>query len=188
MKQELNLLFELDSIGDIRDTVQRLLKETTPEITTKLIADAMGPRYKSYYADQASYQLKILFEDCQSVIESPEAHIPLFEMIIINGAVEVYNTFNKIICKPYVSKMDEDQAGDYYFDLYLKAQEMSDILFSRYHSIKKGTHFIGEVAELPSDPSYSIIAKEDYDAMELVIEAYNAIIGRKEILEDLESK
>lgn len=112
----------------------------------------------------------------------------LFKLCVITGSKDLYECFIEEAVEPYLENKSEDEKWDYYTELSIVAQKLNDHFFSQYDPYKKGMHYNSALPLHESNRNELAIHREDYDVMEEIIENYNRIIGRRDIINALEEK
>jgi hypothetical protein len=112
----------------------------------------------------------------------------LYRLVIVKGSVDLYECFIEEAVEPFLKDKDEDDQLDYYADLFTTAMQLNDFFFPEYTQCIKGMDFNGIFATYENNSDVSLIHTEDFKTMDDVVEKYNTIIGRRDIIIDLEKR
>jgi hypothetical protein len=112
----------------------------------------------------------------------------LFKLCVILGSRDFYECFIEEAVEPLLKDKSKYEKEEYYTDLYITTEKLVDHLFTGYAPCLKGKDYNGAYSTLEDNVNVVIIHKEDYDIMEKVMEDYNRIIGKRNIISDLTKK
>ena len=109
-----------------------------------------------------------------------------FQTAVLKGSVELYECYMEEAIESYLYDKTEDEAYTCYMNLNTIAERYNDLIFDRIPKYIKGKDFKSAVSKYDKDPNLVLIDENDIEIMEKVIENYNGILGRRDILKDLE--
>lgn len=112
----------------------------------------------------------------------------IFKLCVISGSKDLYECFIEEAAEPFLKKKNEADKDEYYIDLYSTALKLTDLFFPQYVKAIKGMDYNGAFSTLESNENVLLINRENYEVMEKVVEDYNRIVGRRDILSDLEKR
>jgi hypothetical protein len=110
----------------------------------------------------------------------------LFKLSCITGSLDLYDCFMEVGIEPFLKSKDEDFIFDYATELSLVAHEINDNFFPQYVKCIKGIDFNGAF-KTDTNNKHLSINLDDYETLEDVMEKYNTIIGRRDILEKIDN-
>jgi hypothetical protein len=110
-----------------------------------------------------------------------------FRMCLFTGSFDMYECFIEEFVEPYFEK-DLDEKMEYIIDLYTVAEQTIEVLLNNYTDCIKGVHFNGPFSKVEGNDELVIMYEEDYLAMNQIVENFNRIVGRRDILTDLEAR
>ncbi|WP_431158144.1 hypothetical protein [Winogradskyella poriferorum] len=186
--KDLNKSFQYGDKSGLNNTLNHYINNNALETVSKDLAEYLYNNYTSYKADAMAglMQLAIQCNPEIALLKFPENY--LFRLLIIKGSMDLYQCFMEEAIEPFLKGKDEDFRFDYYSELNLVAQELNYHFFSQYVPCKKGMDFNGVFGIYENNPAKSLINTEDYETLNDVVENYNTIIGRRDILKDLEER
>jgi len=111
-----------------------------------------------------------------------------FRLAVLKGSMDLYECFIEEAVEPFLKGKDEDEQAEYYLELFLVASNLNDHFFPQYVPCVKGMDFNGAFGVDENNPAVSLIHTEDYEILDDVVEKYNTIIGRRDILKNLEER
>jgi|25_taG_2_1085351.scaffolds.fasta_scaffold01231_4 hypothetical protein len=175
------------SISGYGDQVDNLLNIYNDEEVSLILAQYLMEKYSRFKADGlASYmEAAIRKRPNLAMINHPEN--PLFKLAIIRGSKDLYDCYMEEAVLPFLSNVVEDEHQDHYYELLSVAEKMDEMIFKNYEPRIKGLHYNSGVKGIERQDRISI-SQEDYAIIENTLEAYNSIVGRREILEDLNAR
>ncbi len=111
-----------------------------------------------------------------------------FQAAVLKGSMELYECYMEEAIESYLYDKSEDEAYTCYMNLNTIAERYNDLIFDRIPKYIKGKDFKSAVSKYDKDPNLVLIDENDIEIMEKVIENYNGILGRRDILKDLEAR
>ncbi len=111
-----------------------------------------------------------------------------FQAAVLKGSMELYECYMEEAIESYLYDKSEDEAYTCYMNLNTIAERYNDLIFDRIPKYIKGKDFKSAVSKYDKDPNLVLIDENDVAIMEKVIENYNGILGRRDILKDLEAR
>jgi hypothetical protein len=170
------------------ENIQEYQKDISEEDASRDFAEYIYLKYTTYKADALAGLLQMMIRDNPNLalLKSPENF--LYRLVIIKGSVDLYECFIEEAVEPFLKGKDEDDQLDYYMDLYTTAIQLNDHFFPTYVKCVKGMDFNGIFSTYEENPAVSLIHTEDFETMDDVVEKYNTIIGRRDIIADLEKR
>jgi hypothetical protein len=184
-------LDECYSYGDKKGLLQNIeeyQKNVSEEEASRDFAEYIYLKYTTYKADALAGLLQMMIKSNPNLafLKFPENF--LYRLVIIKGSVDLYDCFIQEAIEPYLKDKDEDDQLDYYMDLYTTAIQINDHFFPTYVQRIKGEDFNGAFGTYEENAAVSLIHTEDFKTMDDVVEKYNTIIGRRDIISDLEKR
>jgi len=163
-------------------------KFVSEEEASQDITEYIYSKFTTYKADAMAglMQLIIQANPNLALLKYPENY--LFRLAIITGSMDLYDCFIEEAVEPFLKDKNEDEQDDYYIDLYTVAMNLNDHIFPQYTPYVKGMDFNGVFSKYEKNPAVSLINNEDYEIINSVVEKYNSIVGRRDIIIKLEEK
>lgn len=186
--EKLNECIAYGDLEVILENVTLFQKGISEEEASRDFAEYLYHNYTTYKADTLAAIMQIMIKSNPNLalLKFPENF--LYRLVIIKGSIDLYNCFIEEAIEPYLKAKDEDDQLDYYMDLYTLAIQLNDNFFPKYTQCIKGLDFNGAFGTDETNPSVSLINTEDFKTMDDVVEKYNTIIGRRDIINDLEKR
>lgn len=184
---EMDACLQDGSLSCFEEQVDRVLKHFDTREASTILAFYISKNFTTYKADSMAGLLQAVIWKDPALAQINHPENPLFKAAVICGSVDLYECYIEEAIEPFLKDKSEDNAIDYYMELQLTAISLTDHLFQKYNPLIKGVHFNGGVRQEVHTHLLSI-HKEDFEQMDAVVENFNAILGRRDILKDLESR
>ncbi|QXP71272.1 hypothetical protein H0I29_04070 [Polaribacter sp. R2A056_3_33] len=170
------------------ENIQEYQKEISEEDASRDFAEYIYVNFTTYKADAMAGLLQMMVRDNPqlALLKFPENF--LYRLVIIKGSTDLYECFIEEVIEPFLKGKDKDDQLDYYMDLYTTAIQLNDHFFPTYVPCIKGVDFNGAFSTNEENSALSLIETEDFKTMDDVVEKYNTIIGRRDIIADLEKR
>ena len=189
-----DILLEIDDSIQRSDTsalvknVKKLLQVTDSENACKELSMKLFNRYTTFKADSTAKLMEVIIRTSPdlAMLKFPENF--LFRIAILKGSTELYECYIEEAIEPFLEGKTEDEVFDCYADLYSTADKLNSAFFPKYVKCIKGMDFNGAFANDENNQNICLINREDYEMMDEVVEKYNAILGKRDILKDLEER
>lgn len=140
--------------------------------------------YMSYRSGYLAIFVELLIKEWPEFATLQFPRNPLFIFIMAKGSIDIYECFMEEAIEPLLQELTNDDAYDYVGDLVVEAEKINEDCFEKYTYQLKGKQYNGAVRSNEQAHLMTIYA-EDFAYMEDLIEAYNEMIGRRDILKDL---
>lgn len=149
------------------------------------LAGAMLNRYTTFRASGiALFMEKVIrMKDNIALAHHPEN--PLFKLCVVTGSPELLDCYLEEAVAPFLKSKSAEKCSEFYFELYITASKMTDAFFEQYTRCVKGMDFNGAFSEQEDAPHIVLIHREDYELMDNVVEGFNRIVGRRDMVERL---
>jgi len=186
--KKLNDCYNCGDQAGIVEHIKNYQNFVSEENASKDLAEYIYTEFTTYKADAMAGIMQLVIESNPNLalIKFPENY--LFRLVVIKGAMDLYNCFIEEAIEPFLKGKDEDEQSDYYMELYSVATNLNDAFFPKYTPCVKGADFNGVFSVSEQNPNVSLINTQDFEIMNDVVEKYNTIIGRRDIIKDLEDK
>ena len=189
-----NILDEMYNCLDYADLkgfenqVKKYLKTTDESTASQGLATFILTEYRSERADTMAKLMEIILR-CNpdlALINYPENHF--FRIIMISGSTDLFDCYTEEVIEPHLENASEEEYKAYYTKLLHLGAKLNTIFTEQYQPQLKGIHFNGSFATDDNDSGISLINQEDYNVMIDIVDKYNTIIGRKEVIKALMTK
>ncbi len=167
------------------ELLNQLIKDKEPKEAASLIAELFMQRFDNLKPDDLEWLLKEILSVKPELATVEIPYNPIFMTTIIHGVFDVYRGYIEHGVQAYLKDKGNDDKIDCYNDLSITAQQISDDLFPRYNQYFRGMHYNTSFLKLEDKPHIHLINEEDVGFYENIVSQYNAIIGRREIIDDL---
>lgn len=184
--QELDDCYDYGDKNGMLENIKNYQKSVTEEDASRDLAEYFFLKYTTYKADAMAGIMQMILQDNPNLalLNFPENYF--FRLAVIKGSMDLYDCFMEVAIEPFLEGKDEDEKGDYYVELYSVASNLNDKFLPEYVPCVKGMDFNGIFGVYENNPSISLINTEDYETINDVVEKYNTIIGRRDIVKNLE--
>ncbi len=174
------------SISGFKEQVGNLLKIHNDEEASLIIAQYLMEKYSAFRAEGLATYLEVAIQKRPNLAMVNNPENPHFKLAVIRGSKELYDCYMEEAVQPILANVNSDEHVDYYYELLGVAEKMDEMIFENYEPRIKGLHYNGAI---PGDQPHLVrINKDDYEVMEDLVEQYNGMIGRREILKDLNNR
>lgn len=172
----------------LEKNVDELLKLTDDEEACLELSKRLFQRYTTFKANSTAKLMEIIIRKNpkMAMIKFPENY--LFRLGVIRGSMDLHECYIEEVVEPYLVGKNEDEITECYLDLYSVAEKLTEAFFPKYTRCVKGMDFNGAFSRYEKDNSIALIHQEDFEIMDDVVEKYNTIVGRRDILIDLEKR
>jgi len=194
MSADKQILSKLEKCADGNDLqgfnsyVEELLLVTDVANASLLLSAFLLNRHTTSNSNATAKLLEIILNsnDDLAMINFPDNCF--FQTAVLKGSIELYECYMEEAIESYLYDKSEDEAYTCYMNLNTIAERYNDLIFDRIPKYIKGKDFKSAVSKYEKDPYLVLIDEEDVAIMEKVIENYNGILGRRDILKDLEAR
>jgi hypothetical protein len=194
MNSDKQVLSKLEKCADKKDLkgfnslIDELLLVTDINNASLLLSAFLLNRHSTANSKDTAKLLEIILS---SDVEFAMINFPdncFFQTAVLKGSMELYECYMEGAIESYLYDKSEDEAFDCYMNLNTIAERYNDLIFDRIPKYIKGKDFKSAVSKFDKDSDLVLIAEDDIEIMERVIENYNGILGRRDILKDLEKR
>lgn len=142
---------------------------------------------KEYRAERADYMAKLMeiVIRCNpnlALINYPENHF--FRIIMISGSIDLFECFTEEAIEPHLANSSEEEYKEYYTKLLHLGAKLNTVFSDQYELQIKGQDFNGAF-DNSQDSRLLSIHKEDFEMMDDIVNKYNTIVGRRDIIKAL---
>lgn len=155
---------------------------------SKLFSEFIYSEYTTFRAGYLAALLETIIKKKPELAQVNHPENFLFKLCIVTGSKDLYECFIEEAAEPFLKKKKKDDKDEYYIDLYATAIKLTDFFFPGYTKTIKGMDYNGAFSTMENNANICLINREDYEIMENVVENYNRIIGRRDIVSDLEKR
>ncbi|MEI7676232.1 MAG: hypothetical protein WCJ03_05580 [Bacteroidales bacterium] len=188
------LLIEIeDSIANcdverMLEGIANLHKNSTDENTCVELVQLFSNNYTSRGADAHAYLLENIFRTYPefAFVRFPENYF--FKLAVIKGSTDFYDCYMEVMIDPFLATQTADEKKAFLDGLFKVALSLVSSFFPEYKKTIRGIDYNGPFGYYEKDSNVYLIHQQDYEYVNGVVEMYNAIIGRRDILSDLEKR
>ena len=186
--KELNECYSGGDLSGIRQNIKRYQKDNADDVVSRDFSEYIYLQFTTFRADSMAGIMQMMIESNSNLalLKFPENYF--FRMVVIKGSMDLYECFIEEAVEPFLKDKDEEERGDYYAELYGVASNLSDHFFPQYVPCVKGMDFNGIFGKYENNAAISLINTVDYETLDDVVEKYNTIIGRRDIVKNLEER
>ena len=182
-----NCILNCDTMGFSKN-VEELLSLTDEDDACHCLTQLLRRQYTTYKAASIAKLLEIIIRKRPNLamIKYPDNY--MFRLVMICGSMDLYECYIEEAIEPMLKSNEEMDAIDCYMELFSIAEKYNEEIYSRYDRCVKGMHFNGTFSRYEKDASVALIHQENYEIMDSIVEKYNSIVGRRDILKDLNKR
>ncbi len=168
--------------------VDELLKVSKQEEACYDLSNRLFARYNTYKAGSTAKLMEVIIRQKPrlAMLKFPEND--MFRAAILRGSLDLYECYIEEAILPFVKGKSENKTVDCYMELLTVAEQLTYDSFPEYVRCIKGIDFNSAYGRSEENPNAVLINQEDYEMMDEVVEKYNTILGRRDILKDLEKR
>ena len=177
--------------GDIKSATKALYNHYEGFSDFDMCKEISGILYKQYKHWRSELIALLLEKIIRMNPNIAQVNFPdnfLFKLCITTGSMDMYECFIEEAVEPFLKDESEDVKWDYYAELSNIAHSLNDYFFPNYDRYEYGVDYKGAFAVYEKNSDFFIIEKDDYYAMEEVVETFNKIVGRRDVVAKLDEK
>ena len=179
----------IDIIG-LEDNLDLLFNEISDKEISVSLAQLLNKVYTSFKARGLAKIMEVIIKKRRNIALVNHPENPLFKLCVITGSFDLYECYIEEAVYPVlpIEKDDDAAPNMYYTDLQIVAEKLKEYFSDKRTKCIKGNAYNGAFSTLEGNDNVVLINKEDYEMMESAIEKYNTLLGRDDIISDLENK
>ncbi len=166
----------------------KYLKTTDESTASQEFAMFLVNIYTAAQADTIAKLMAIIIR-CNpelALINFPENHF--FRIIMISGSIDLFECFTEEAIEPHLKDASKLEHTAYYTKLLHLGVKLNKMFTDQYQILIKGRDFNGAFGTDESNQNVKKINQEDYEIMNDIVDKYNTIIGRVNIIKALMAK
>jgi len=172
----------------LANSVAELLRVTNEEDASEELSKLLSKRYTTFKADSTAKMMEIIIRKRPNLAMLKFPGNYLFRVAIIHGSIDLYECYIEEAIEPFLKEKTEDEIFECYLDLFSLTEKLTEALSSQYVYCIKGMDFNSAFARYEKNDNVLLINQDDYIILEDVVEKYNTILGRRNIIKDLEKR
>ncbi len=189
-----NILDELYNCIDYADLkgfekqVKEYLKITDESTASQGLATFIVTEYRAERADTMAKLMEIIIR-CNpnlALINYPENHF--FRTIMISGSLDLFECYTEEAIEPHLANLSQEEYKEYYNKLLHLGAKLNTVFTDQYEPQIKGIHFNGSFGTDDVNSNIALINLEDYEIMSDIVDKFNTIIGRRDVIKALMTK
>ena len=181
-----NCLDSADLVG-FENQVKLYLQTYGEEASSQDLAMFLVKEYTASRADTIAMLMEIIIRQNPNIalINHPENHF--FRIAMITGSLELFECLTDESIEPHLENTSDEEYKAYYTPLLHLSAKLNTLFSEQYQPIIKGIDFNGGFPNQSDDRLLSI-HKSDFETMDDVVNIYNTMIGRRNIIKALMDK
>ncbi len=191
MKEILSNIDEYIDCGDFKaidKELDKMFSEYKISECSKTLAFYINSKFTHYKAGFYAKFMEQVIRKKRKIAMHDFPSNDLFKLCIARGSRDLYECYIEEGIEAYIEKNKNISAEDIYTDLYAEATDINDVLYEKYAQCLKGVDYNGAFSRHENNPNIELINSDDYKTMEGVMELYNSIVGRRDIIKNLDKK
>ena len=176
------------NVQGLADSVVELLQHLSEEEASKELSMLLYKRYTTFKEESTARLMEVIIRTRPqlALLKFPENFF--FRVAVLRGSMELYQCYIEEAILPYLEDKNEDEIFNCYSDLYGVADQLNEVFFPKFVKCIKGMDFNGAFAVHEDNENVVLVNREDYEIMDEVVEKFNTIIGRRDIVKDLNDR
>ena len=177
-------------IERLEDNLDLLFEAISDKEASVSLSQLLNKVYTLYKARGLAKIMEVIIRKRQNIALVNHPENPLFKLCVITGSFDLYECYIEEAVYPVLPQEKDDDAAPnmYYQDLQIVAEKLKEYFSDKRTKCIKGNAYNGAFSTLEGNDNVVLINKEDYEMMESAIEKYNTLLGRDDIISDLENK
>lgn len=163
-----------------------LIQETDINTTAEKYVELIMKKFTHHKADYCAKLMEIAISTNKDLAKIYFPNNPFFRLAIFKGSVDLYECYIEEYIEPLIKNNNIDEL-EVYLELFAEAEKISALCNNNFERVIKGVHYNGAFPNQENEHILSI-HKEDFEIMNDLAENYNSIVGRIEIMKNLESR
>jgi hypothetical protein len=168
--------------------IDELLTDLSAFEASKQLSALILNEYTTFRSGHLAQLLEAIIRTRPELAQVNHPENFLFKLCVTTGSRDLYECYIEEAVVPFLEDKDDDEKSGYYIDLYATAMKLTDHFFPNYIQCIKGMDYNGAFSTLDNNENVMLINREDYEIMEGLVENFNRIVGRRDIVSDLEEK
>lgn len=164
------------------------LQKTEDTEASQRLSEVLYKYYTTYKSEYLAKIMEVIIRKRPSLAFVNHPQNFLFKTVLLTGSVDMYECYLEEAIIPFLQKKKDDDKEIYYMELQNTAQELSDYFFAKYPKCVKGLDYNSAFTNPKTSENVLSIHKQDYEALEDVAKKYNTILGRRDIITDLNKR
>tara|TARA_A100000171_G_scaffold46746_1_gene51928 strand:+ start:19023 stop:19613 length:591 start_codon:yes stop_codon:yes gene_type:complete len=185
MKQkDIDVFYNCLDCGD-RKKFEELLKKYLEKTDNKEASEDLAMLFLHEYtlqkADYLAAFLEIIFKAKKelALVNMPEN--PFFKLSIIRGSTDLFECYMEEGINEFLETLNRKERKKYFDELLKVAAHYNAKFLNEYKVQIKGMHYNGGINH-DTDGRLLNIHKEDFEMMQDMVDKYNTIVGRRDIM------
>lgn len=188
MKQtDIDAFYDCLDRGD-RKKFEELLKKYLQKSDSKEASEDLAMLFLHEYtlqkADYLAAFLEIIFKAKKELVLVNMPENPFFKLSIIRGSTDLFECYMEQGINEFLETLNIKDRKQYFNELLKVAAHYNAKFLKEYQVQIKGIHYNGGINH-DTDGRLLNIHKEDFEMMQDMVDKYNTIIGRRDIMKDL---
>ena len=177
-------------IEGLENNLDLLLGVVSDKEASVSLSQLLNKVYTSFKARGLAKIMEVIIRKRQNLALVNHPENPLFKLCVITGSFDLYECYiEEAVYTVLPQEKDDDAAPNmYYQDLHIVAEKIKEYYYDKRTKCVKGYSYQGAFSTLEGNSNVVLINIEDYEMMESAIEKYNTLLGRDDIISDLENK
>lgn len=180
---EMDECLDCASISGFKEQVENLIRNFNDKETSIILAEYLLKKYSAFKAEGLASYMEVAIHRKPEIATVNHPENPLFKLSILRGSKNLYDCYMEEAIEPFFKYKNDVEKIEYLMNLIDIAEKLDEIIFAGYTRVLKGLQYSGGVQG--EAPHLVILHKDDYDIIDETMEHYNEIIGRRDILKDL---
>ena len=180
--EEMYSCIDYADLNGFKEQVEQYLNICDVSTASQDLATFLITQYTASRADTIAKLLEIIIQTNPEIalVNYPENHF--FRIVMISGSTDLLDTYLEEAVELYLENKTEEEYKSYYKKLLHLGAKLNTLFSDQYSTQIKGMDYNGAFS---SDNGKVTIHNEDYEIMEDIINKYNTIVGRRDVIKTL---
>jgi hypothetical protein len=152
------------------------------------LAFYFSKNYTTFNADGTAKFIEVAIRSWPEIATVYFPENAFFKLSIITGSPELFECYIEETVDPMLNERSQEDRIDAFYDLLQVAEKLNSTLLRKAERVRKGMHFNGAFGRHEAKENVVLINSEDYSIIDEVVEKYNALVGRLDIIKRLQEK
>lgn len=186
LKEKLQESIDCGNLKSFKEEIKIFIDDSEDDVAAQYLGLYIYEYYTTYKANAAAGLMQAVLQEKLDlgIVGFPDNIF--FRIVVFRGSVDLWECYLEDFAQPYLEKNTSIDKLDFYCEMYALLTQYTEEIDEKEERVLKGVHFNGVFGEVENSPGVRFIHSEDFEIMDNVVEKFNAIIGRRVILKQIE--
>ena len=180
--EEMYNCIDYADLKGFKDQVAAYLSICDVSTASQDLATFLITQYTASRADTIAKLLEIIIHTNPEIalVNFPENHF--FRIVMISGSTDLLDCYIEEAVEPFLENKTEEEYKSYYEKLLHLGAKLNTLFSDQYSTAIKGMDYNGAFS---NENGKATMHSEDYEIMEDIVNKYNSIVGRRDVIKTL---